>query len=81
VIELTVPDNRITPRGEIEKLLSYLYTIANLPQDRWVKNGNAHNKLLTEWTKQSTIMAGIFCQEQVDQVAWLAPKRLNFDDE
>jgi hypothetical protein len=31
----------------------------------------------------STIMAGIICQEQVDQVAWLAPKGLNFnfDDE
>jgi hypothetical protein len=51
----------------------------NLPQDRWVKNDNAHNKLLTEWKTQSTIMAGIICQEQVDQVAWLAPKRLNFN--
>lgn len=83
VMELTVPDNRITPRGEIEKLKVYLYTIANLRQDRWVKNDNAHNKLLTEWKTQSTIMAGIICQEQVDLVAWLAPKRLNFnlDDE
>jgi hypothetical protein len=35
--------------------------------------GNAHNKLLTEWNTQSTIMAGIICQEQVDLVAWLAP--------
>jgi hypothetical protein len=31
----------------------------------------------------STITAGIICQEPVDLVAWLAPKRLNFnfDDE
>src|SRR6266702_1806112 len=83
VIELTVPDNRTPPRGEIEKLQIYLYTIANLPQDRWVKNDNVHNKLLTEWKTQSTITAGIVSQEQVDLVAWLAPKRLNFnfDDE
>jgi len=44
---------------------------------------NAQNELLTEWNTQSTIMAGIICQEQVDLVVWLAPKRLNFnfDDE
>jgi hypothetical protein len=78
-----MPVNQITPRGEIEKLQIYLYTIANLPQDRWVKNDNAHDKLLTESNAQSTIMAGLICQEQVDPVAWLAPKRLNFnfDDE
>jgi hypothetical protein len=56
---------------------------ATQPQDRWVKNDNAHNKLLTEWKTQSAITAGIICREHVDLVAWLAPKRLNFnlDDE
>jgi hypothetical protein len=83
VIELTVPDNRIPPRGEIEKLQLYLYTLANLPQDRWVKNDNAHNKLLTEWKTQATITNGILSREQVDLAGWLAPKKLkyNFDDE
>jgi hypothetical protein len=84
VIELTVPENRIPPRGDIERLELFLYTIVIKPKDEWVKNDNAHNKLLTEWKTQSTITAGIISQEQIDLVAWLAPKKLQFafdDDE
>ncbi|WP_144106781.1 hypothetical protein [Paraburkholderia sp. BCC1886] len=83
VIELSVPENRIPARSDMETLEIYLYTITNLEQDEWVKNDNAHNKLLTEWKTQSTISAGIRMQEQIDLHLWLATKRLsfNFDDD
>ncbi|MEM5316984.1 hypothetical protein [Paraburkholderia sp. JHI869] len=57
----------------------YLYTIANLPLDGWVKNDNAHNKLLAEWKIRETIAAGIISQEQIDIRACLAPRRLQFE--
>jgi len=60
-----------------------LSDLAILLRARTLRQVHAHNELLTEWNPQSTIMAGIICQEQVDLVVWLAPKRLNvnFDDE
>lgn len=76
--KITIVCKKDLTEHDLQRVIVYLYTINNLPEDEWVKNDNEHNKLDTEYKTTKTITDGIETVEQLDTKEWLKDKEITF---
>lgn len=64
-------------KNELSKLKGYIYYIANISNDGWVKVNNQYNHSTTEWKTKKHIDQNLLGLSEINFGDWLKQKELN----